>query len=68
MKSWISVYKTQLAYRAEIVKAVLQDNDLPAVVVDKKESVFKTGFFEVHVAADHVMKANKIIQDDISFE
>jgi hypothetical protein len=68
MKSWISVYKTQLAYRAEIVKAVLQDNDLPAVIVDKKESVFKTGFFEVHVAADDVMKANKIIQDDISFE
>lgn len=68
MSGWRSVYKTQLQYRAEIVKAVLQDNDLPAVVVDKRESVFKVGYYEVHVAANDVLKAIKIIQDDISFE
>ena len=68
MSSWSSVYKTHLLYRAEIVKAVLQDNDLPAVVVDKKDSNYGFGYYEVHVTADSVLKAIKIIQDDISFE
>ncbi|AHM60986.1 hypothetical protein D770_13660 [Flammeovirgaceae bacterium 311] len=68
MKGWSKVFKTHLQYQAEIVKAVLQDNDLPAVVVDKKDSNYGFGYYEVHVAADGVLKAIKIIQDDISFE
>ncbi|EMR04177.1 putative signal transducing protein [Cesiribacter andamanensis] len=68
MKGWAPVYKTDLLYRAEIVKAVLQDNDIAAVVVDKRDSNYQIGHYEVHVAADDVLKAIKLIQDDISFE
>ena len=68
MKGWAKVFKTPLQYRAEIVKAVLLDNDLPAVVVDKKDSNYRIGDYEVHVAADNVLMAIKIIQNDISFE
>ncbi len=68
MKGWAKVYKTDLLYRAEMVRSVLQYNDLQAVVVDKKDSNYGFGYYEVHVAADCVMKAIKIIQDDISFE
>lgn len=68
MKGWANVYKTDLLYRAEMVKSVLQHNDLQAVVVDKKDSNYGFGYYEVHVAADAVLKAIKIIQDDISFK
>jgi hypothetical protein len=68
MSAWVKVYKTDNPVRAEIVKAVLSDNDLPAVVVDKKDRNYLFGHYEVLVAPDHVFRALKIIQDDISFE
>lgn len=68
MKGWAKVYKTHLMYRAEMVKSVLENNELQAVVVDKKDSNYGFGYYEVHVVADSVLKALKIIQDDISFE
>ena len=68
MSGWVRVYKSQNQHQAEIVKAVLEDNDMPAVVVDKKDRIYHFGYYEVHVGADHVLKAIKIITDDITFE
>ncbi|WP_017730263.1 putative signal transducing protein [Nafulsella turpanensis] len=68
MKKWINVYKSDNQYRAEIVKAVLEDNDLPAVLVNKKDRIYHLGYYEVHVSPDDVWKALKIISDDITFE
>lgn len=68
MSPWIRVYKSHNQHQAEIVKAVLEDNDLPAVVVDKKDRIYHLGYYEVHVGADNVLKAIKIITDDITFE
>lgn len=68
MRDWQSVYRDQLEYRAEIVKAVLDDNDMNPVVLNKKDSAYQFGHFEVLVAPDHVIKALKIINDEIQFE
>ena len=68
MSKWVRVFKTENLYRAEIVKAVLEENDLTAVVIDKKDRIYNLGFYEVHVGADDVLKAIKIITDDITFE
>ncbi len=68
MNNWQSVYKDSKEYRVEIVKAVLEDNQLSAVVVNKKISAYELGNFEVFVAPDHIIKALKIIKEDIKFE
>lgn len=68
MSNWVKVYKNENLYRAEIVKAVLEDNGLQAVLVDKKDRIYHLGYYEVHVGADDVLKAIKIITDDITFE
>ncbi len=68
MSKWARVFKNDNLYRAEIVKAVLEDNDIPAVVVNKKDTAYHLGFYEVHVGADDVLMAIKIITDDITFE
>lgn len=68
MSKWVKVYKNDNLYRAEIVKAVLEDNGLQAVLVDKKDRIYHLGYYEVHVGADDVLKAIKIITDDITFE
>lgn len=69
MRDWQSVYRDEQEYRAEIVRAVLDDNDMNPVLLNKKDSAYQfLGHFEVLVAPDHVIKALKIINDEIRFE
>jgi hypothetical protein len=65
---WQKVYTTDLMYRAEIVKAVLEDHHLSPVLVDKQDTSYHFGPIELYVAPDEVMSAMKIIEDDISFK
>ncbi|WKN32791.1 DUF2007 domain-containing protein [Porifericola rhodea] len=65
---WQKVYTTQMMYRAEIVKAVLEDHNLNPVLVDKQDTSYHFGNIEVYVSPDEVMNAMKIIEDDISFK
>ncbi|MFC2186602.1 hypothetical protein [Peijinzhouia sedimentorum] len=58
-----------MLHRAEIVKAVLEDSGLMPVVVNKQDSLYNNfGNYEVLVKTDEVLKAMKIITDDILFE
>jgi hypothetical protein len=68
MDKWQKVFTSDFPYRAEIVKAVLEDNNLSPVLINKKDTVYQIGHYEVHVAPENVLKAIKIIKDDICFE
>jgi Zn-dependent membrane protease YugP len=68
MKGWSKVFETQILHRAEIVRALLDEAGIEAVIVNKKDSMYNLGFFEVYVKADHVLKTIKLINDEICFE
>lgn len=68
MDKWQKVYTSDLPYRAEIVKGVLAENKLNPVLINKKDTAYQIGHYEVHVAPEDVLKAIKIIKDDICFE
>jgi hypothetical protein len=68
MEKWKKVYESAIMHRAEIVKSVLEDMEMPAIVLNKKDSNYHFGHYEVHVSQDHVIKALKIIDEDIRFE
>jgi hypothetical protein len=70
MKDWTIVYKTPISSRAEIVKAVLNDREIEAVIVSKKDSTlhFSHGQIEVLVPNIKVISAKKIVEDEITFE
>lgn len=70
MKEWNVVYKTPIISRAEIVKGVLNGRDIEAVIVNKKDSTlhFSHGLVEVLVPNDKVLKAVKIVNDEITFK
>ena len=68
MKEWETVFKTETVYRAEIVKGVLHDNDINSIIVNKKDSNYHFGHFEVTVPRASIIKAIKIIRDEIRFE
>ena len=68
MKNWQIVYKSENTHRAEMVKAILEENDMNPVLISKKDSNYHFGLFEVYVSPDMVMRAMQIIENDIKFE
>jgi len=69
MESWIKVFEDQNQIRAEIVKGVLEENGISAVVMNKKETVYKLyGTHEVMVPQDQALIALQLIQNEISFQ
>lgn len=67
MSKWQKVYSTNILHRAEIVKAVLEDNGLQPVIINKKDQLYHLGHYEIHTSPEDVIKAIKIIKDDIQF-
>ena len=68
MENWIKVFENQNQIRAEIVKAVLEENGIPAVVMNKKETVYHVfGSYEVLVPQAHGLAAVQLIQNEITF-
>lgn len=68
MNNWQKVYTTPNGHQAEIVKAVLETHDFPAVVMNRKDSSYHFGYFEVFVNAEDAPTALTIIADEINFE
>lgn len=63
--SWTKVYTTENAYTAEIIKQALIENDIPAVVLNKQDSSYKTfGVLTVMVRPEDFEKANAYILDN----
>lgn len=68
MKDWQAVFKDHMEYRAEIVRSLLEERGLSAIAINKSVSQHQPmGHFEILVPADHVLRAIKIINEEISF-
>ncbi|KOF03917.1 putative signal transducing protein [Roseivirga ehrenbergii] len=63
MSNWNTVFKTNMPHQAEIVKDVLIDNNIEAVLLNQKDSSYHFGNLEVKVEQSNVIKALKIIGD-----
>ncbi|MDO8965499.1 DUF2007 domain-containing protein [Algoriphagus sp.] len=68
MQSWIKVFENQNQIRAEIVKGVLEENGIAAVVMSKKEIAYQVlGTYEVLVPHGDALAALQLIQNEITF-
>ncbi len=63
-EDWQKVYSSSQEHRIEIVKAVLLDQDIPSVVINKKDSAYLFGELELYVHADKVLRAKQIINKE----
>lgn len=64
---WVKLYENNLQYRVQIVKDFLEDNDIDCFLVDKKDSAYQFGTFQLFVKRDNVLRANKLIDDHLIF-
>lgn len=68
MENWIKVFEDGLQIRAEIVKGVLVENEIQAVVLNKKDTAYQMfGNYQVLVKRDDAIQATKLIQNAITF-
>lgn len=59
---WFQVYKTKTTYQAEIVRHVLESNDIKCISVNKIDSSYNNfGYHEVLVVEKNYLEAQKLI-------
>jgi hypothetical protein len=64
-KGWQCVYTDTQLYKVEIVQAVLKDNDIESVVVDKRDSNYTMiGEIEIYVPNTDAILAKIIIDQN----
>ena len=59
--NWALIYTTGVPYKGELLKAVLEDNNIDSVVLNKQDSSYHFGELELYVKAEDVVKAKRII-------
>ena len=62
-KDWALIFSTAKLYLAEMAKSVLEDNNIPAVIINKQDSFYLIGDIEVYVKPDDVIRAKFLIKD-----
>ncbi len=63
-ENWEKVFVTSLPESAEIVRSVLEANDIQAVVMNKQDSSYHIGYCEVYVLAEFSGQAKKILDNE----
>jgi hypothetical protein len=64
VSDWLIIYKSSNPNQSQIVKSVLEDNNIDVVVVDKMDSMHKhlmNADVELHIRPEDVIKAKYII-------
>ncbi|MFA6403798.1 MAG: DUF2007 domain-containing protein [Salinivirgaceae bacterium] len=61
--NWIIIFTTGKLYLAEMAKAILEDNDIEVIVMNKQDSFYLIGDIEVYVKPEDVIRAKFLIKD-----
>lgn len=63
-KDWVKIYSSADFFKSEIVRQVLVDHEIAAVLIDKQGSPYPIGQAEVYIHQDNVSKAEEIIREN----
>ena len=58
---WIKIYTSHQFYKSEMVKQILIDNAIDAVLMNKQDTAYKFGEVEVHIPESGYSNALEII-------
>lgn len=65
-KDWVKIYTSNNFYKAEIVRQVLIDHEINAVMMNKQDTAYKFGDVQVHIPhADFQNALEIILQNDL---
>lgn len=61
--NWIKIYATPNFFTAEMIRQMLIDNEIPAVILNKQDSSYRFGFVEVFAHQNHEQAAKNLIEE-----
>lgn len=61
---WVKIHTSNQFFKAEMVRQVLIDNEIDAVLMNKQDSAYKFGDVEVHIHQNQFQKALAIILEN----
>jgi Putative prokaryotic signal transducing protein len=68
-EQWEVIYSSTVLYKVEMLKDLLDIEDIPAVIVNKKDSSYLAfGEIELNIRRDDVLKAKLIVNRFLSDE
>ena len=60
-EQWEVIFRSTASYKAEILKAILEENEIPSFVINKQDSSYLSfGDVEVYVKSEDILKAKQI--------
>ena len=62
-KNWNKIYTTQNFFTAEMIRQMLIDNNIPAVIMNKQDSSYRFGLIDVFIHQDHELAAKALIEE-----
>ncbi|NWJ49729.1 MAG: DUF2007 domain-containing protein [Bacteroidetes bacterium] len=60
-ENWVKVFSSNQEYLVEITKSILQDEDIDAVIINKKDSAYLFGECELYVEKENALVALNLI-------
>jgi len=64
-KDWQLLYSTNIIHEAELIKNLLEHNDIDSIIMNKKDSFYvSVGDVEVYVQRDDLIKAKFVIDNN----
>ena len=60
-KNWVCIYRTSALYIAEMAKDLLHEEEIDAVIINKKDSNYMFGVLEIYVERNNTVKAKHIL-------
>ena len=62
-KNWVCILNTSTLYIAEMAKDLLHEEEIDAVIINKKDSNYQFGVMEIYVERDNAVRAKHILAD-----
>jgi hypothetical protein len=59
--NWVKIYTVSQEYEAEMIKGILDENEIGCVIVNKKDSAYLFGEIEIYVDVEDTFIAKQFI-------
>lgn len=65
--NWALIYSTGNPYKSELLKGLLEENNIISVIINKQDSSYHFGELELYVKPEDVVQAKRIISANEEF-
>ena len=68
-KDWMNIFSTTQLFEANVIEALLRDNDIPATILNKQDSAYGVllpGKVEIYIPSEFEKAAKEIINEGLA--